>query len=104
MRLHRLATRRGSTFHCFAQVPTASKGLTITLAGLRHTFVVRPGILLSAQRTRPALTASVVSQVADPALPDCPIVFASQGRVPCAFGALLRRCEQQALTPLAQVL
>jgi len=38
------------------QLPSASTGLTLTLAGLRQTYVV-----------------------CDPALPDCPIVVASEG-------------------------
>jgi hypothetical protein len=36
-----------------AQVPAASKGLTITLAGLRHTFVVRKAVLRCQTTTCP---------------------------------------------------
>ena len=49
-------------------IPAAQRNLTIALAGLRHTFVV-----------------------SDPAQPDCPIVFASDGRAPAAAAATAPR-------------
>jgi len=54
-------------------MPSAERGLTITLAGLRHTFVVCKSLTCACQHRL------ILAQVADATLPDCPLVYASLG-------------------------
>ena len=64
------------------QVPAPAAQLTKVLAGLRHTFVV-----------------------ADATLPDCPLVYASEGCVPISPGSLaqnLQMTEHKSLLVLTQ--
>ncbi len=76
-------TRRGNV-----QVPAASKGLTITLAGLRHTFVVR-----RSSRQRSPFCADTVCVVARRLrTPRCRTALSSsQARGACTTGGRLRR-------------
>ena len=53
------------------QVPPPAPQLTKVLAGLRHTFVV-----------------------ADATLPDCPLVFASEGCAPALVHGCTSTCEE----------
>lgn len=66
-----------------ASLPVA-KGLAVTLAGLRHTFVVRRSggmgaMVAPTRQSRPVTALTAHGQVCDPTQPDCPIVYASDG-------------------------